>query len=354
MFARENWFEHYFGFKESLENVMSFIKVEELITKNNIISMKNNKIYNAGLFNLRSPSDFINLPKFGKGKLFVVHGNGSSQNISNVLFQQNDNDFDGATFLCASNFNCLEFPNINCSAGTLGISGYSNDFTQGPILSSACPGAICYRNYFVKHYDNNNKIYFGQVKKEIELLKKTPIKVCHGKALIKNDEELKNLNFDWENEDNYMIGVHENCGVYTNCDQNGLLKESEPNKIVHQVFASTFAFDSYVKRTPLTYKIASCILKSEYKSTILAALDHSIRYPNRKGSNKCVLTLLGGGAFLNPSDIIINAIKSNKKPIIDSGLNVYVMCFNSNIFEHVFPLLESTCKETGGSEINIK
>lgn len=81
MFARENWFEHYFGFKESLENVMSFIKVEELITKNNIISMKNNKIYNAGLFNLRSPSDFINLPKFGKGKLFVVHGNGSSQNI---------------------------------------------------------------------------------------------------------------------------------------------------------------------------------------------------------------------------------------------------------------------------------
>ena len=36
MFARENWFEHYFGFKESLENVMSFIKVEELITKNNI------------------------------------------------------------------------------------------------------------------------------------------------------------------------------------------------------------------------------------------------------------------------------------------------------------------------------
>ena len=60
-----------------------------------------------------------------------------------------------------------------------------------------------------------------------------------------------------------------------------------------------------------------------------------------------------GSKWKNSANII-NAIKSNKKTIIDSGLNVYVMCFNSNIFEHVFPLLESTCKETGGSEINIK
>ena len=48
----------------------------------------------------------------------------------------------------------------------------------------------------------------------------------------------------------------------------------------------------------------------------------------RSGAKKLYLTLLGGGVFDNPIEIITNAILSCKKEIIDSGLEIYVVSFD--------------------------
>ncbi|KAH0792533.1 hypothetical protein GPJ56_003518 [Histomonas meleagridis] len=359
VYSNDKWFFHHFGFDETVDSVYKNIVVKHNSNTNvEIISNLNKRSFNAGLFNLRSPSDYVNLPKKGNGKFHIIHGYGVKPgkfSINDIVTNQNNEAFDGATFQAASNFNCLEFPSTKSTASH-GISNYACDLTQGPLTAIVAPASILYRNYF---YPHDGKI--GQIDSEIELLKRTPIPITHGKATISKSQEklLKKSNFDWTNEDNYLVGVHENCQVTTNRADppNGTgpnhdyFQESEPGRISHQVYASSFNFRTLVVKSDFTFGIVRNLLRSEYKSTILAALDHSIRYPGRKGSNKCVLTFVGGLAFGNPIELICKAITDNEKVIMDSGLNVYINCFDEYAFSQAYPHLKDLMLKTGGKII---
>ena len=344
-FVGIEWFHHYFGFQESVENVYKYIKIEKHEDHIEVISEANNKHYSAGLFNIRSPSYYSFLKPRGGGKFYVICGKDGSS-IEDVLRQQNDENYDGATFQVASNFNCLEFPNERCTAAR-GISGYAIDGTQGPRATVAAPAALLYRNYFVEHDG-----CVGQIEKELNLLNKTPVRIVHGKSLCKKNEIDELSKFNFADEENYLAGVHENVEVSTNLSGKGRVdyKDAEPNRIVHQIYVAAFNYWS-VARSHLTFEWGFYLLASEYKTTILAAWDHSIRYSGRKGSNKCVLNLIGGGCFANPFELICNAIMANEKVIIDSGLDVYLVCFNQLIFNQVYPLVSKLCERTGGGII---
>jgi O-acetyl-ADP-ribose deacetylase (regulator of RNase III) len=58
----------------------------------------------------------------------------------------------------------------------------------------------------------------------------------------------------------------------------------------------------------------------------------SRKYPGRRGSNRLVLTALGGGVFRNPRKMIIDAIATAKDLIRESGLQVYFVCFNEQSY----------------------
>ena len=90
------------------------------------------------------------------------------------------------------------------------------------------------------------------------------------------------------------------------------------------------------------------LLTAEYRATILAAWENSILYPGRKGSNKLSLTLLGGGVFCNPYQIICGAIAANIKLIKESGLKVYLTCYDESTFDEVMQYLETAVNETNG------
>jgi hypothetical protein len=60
----------------------------------------------------------------------------------------NREEYAGATFMAASQFNCLEFPHPDVTPEQ-GVTNYVYDGTQGPACALAAPAATVARNYFV-------------------------------------------------------------------------------------------------------------------------------------------------------------------------------------------------------------
>lgn len=347
-----NWFETLFGFSDSPENVSKFMECEQNEEGAVLFSRKNQKKFTAGKFATCSVSSFQNLEPRNGGHLNIIHGNGMKSSklyLVDVMCAQNHPDFDGATFQVASNFNCLEFLGSKQTAYK-GVNSYVQNHAQGPVCAVSAGPAVTYRNYFVLHNDGA----IGQLKKEIELLSRTPLKIEHGYVKINQNEceRLKSQSFDWSDFDKYQIGVHQNCQITMNRGKNGMILNPDSKQITHQVFCAAFSFPRNVIVNDFTYEIGGQILKAEYRATILAAWDNSIKFPDRKGSKKCFLTLLGGGVFHNPFNIICNAINDCKSVIELSGLDVYVVCFDNNVFKNVYPQLKCTIDATGGQIIN--
>lgn len=348
----QSWFETLFGFDESIENVSKYMECEQKEEGATLFSKKNQKKFSAGKFSVCSVSSFQHLEPRNGGHLHIIHGNGMKStkiHLVDVMCAQNHPDFNGATFQVASNFNCLEFLGSKQTAAK-GVTSYVINHAQGPVCAVSSGPAVTYRNYFVQHTDGT----IGQLRKEIELLNKTPLKIEHGYVKINANEcdKLKNLSFDWSNLDSYQIGVHQNCQITMNRSKKGVIINPDSNQIVHQIFCAAFSFPRSVIVNEFTYEIDSNILKAEYRATILAAWNNSVLYPGKAGSNKCVLTLLGGGVFHNPMNIICDAINECKDVIELSGLDVYVVCFDNNAFKNVYPMLKNTIETTGGKVIN--
>ena len=230
----------------------------------------------------------------------------------------------------------------------MGITNYYLDLTQGPYSVLATGPSLLYRNYFLPVDDN----HIGQLEKEINLLENCPIKIQHGYAKINYNDELFLKNIDWDNLNLYQIGVHQNCQVtMTKNNLNKFKIFFNSTQIVHHVFASTFNFNNDVIPTPFNIEISKKLLENEYKLTILSAWENSLLFPNYIGSNKLFLTLLGGGVFRNPKEIIINSLIKSLDLIIKSGLDVYLINFNKSI--EINSLISNFINLTGGKIISI-
>ena len=355
-FPPDKWFEVLFGFKEVPRDVAKHFQLQEFPDHVQITSKDNNKSYNAGNFQIRSCTSFSigdgegQLKKRGNGTLNLIHGYGFDSEkfeLIDVLSSQSLPQWNGATFQAASNFNCLEFVSSSQTASS-GITNYFYDTTQGPYCAIGAGPAILYRNYFIKHHGK-----VGQLEKEINLLERTPLKIKGGYPLIHDPKELESLDFDWDNLDNWPVGVHRNCEVTMTRGDRGF-KLAPPNQIVHHVYAAAFNFYGSVRQCDFTINLSRKLLAAEYRATILAAWENSQLFPGLPGSNVCILTQLGGGVFGNPKEIICEAIESCMDIIVDSGLTVYVCCFSDSSFKDVNSILGKYVKETGGTILETK
>jgi hypothetical protein len=352
IYSPDLWFQRLFGFQESVQKVAELLVLRELKDHAELTSKANSKTYNVGKFSLRNIPSFGSLQSVGGGKLNIIHGQSSGPiaDLANVLVAQSLPECDGATFQAASNANCLEFVGSQCSAES-GVTGYFWDRTQGPYCALAAGPAAVYRNYFVLH-ENGKR---GQLSEEICIFKDTPLfpkHIVHGYVRIISEKEADELaSIDWASvAPRVCVGLHENCEVTTTQCRAGF-KDAPRGRIVHQVYGAAFNLGQDVKKCGATLRIGYELLAAQYRATILAGWEMSLKYPERAGSKKLFLTLLGGGVFGNPFEMICRAIASCQQLIIDSGLECYVVCFSSNTFQEVFPLLEGVMKATNGEVV---
>ena len=131
--ARDQWFKHLFGFSEpsGQQGVWvnpSFIHERlELIDDGRTLRSKvNGAKYGCGSFTTPSLAELRDAVARGlcvqeqqgghhlAGRKLEVHHVGTRD----VFELHADNDYNHATFMAASQFNCLEFPNQDCVPGT--------------------------------------------------------------------------------------------------------------------------------------------------------------------------------------------------------------------------------------------
>ena len=225
---------------------------------------------------------------------------------------------------------------------TDGVTIYVNDRTQGPACALACPAALVYRNYLVKHGDN--KEFTGQKQKQIDNLKDVGEVVGNddyfywtmqnGYALPINENSIKNLAHRLTNdaalvkraEDALRVGVHWDTSV----------KPPETHRVC-QVYASALPVSHAKRKISKKHKkelpdseyepFASLILRASYEATLAVA---AIRSLERNERVKCYLTALGGGDFGNNYDWIRDAIKYALEQYQNYPIDVVLVFYGSD------------------------
>jgi hypothetical protein len=226
-----------------------------------------------------------------------------------------DEAYRGALFQVASQFNMLEMvgPSVTPEQG---VARYQDDPTQGPACAIAAGAATIYRNYFVPMGDQ-----LGQTAtRQLDGL--ADVGAMLGAALRRPVSEL------WRMENGYArcnaaglkaISSHlDNAGedeidalraalrIGLHSDVEVTDPARDPPIVVSQAFCSAppVAYNPDVAR-PGWAPFASLVLEAAYEATLWAgALNAS-----RGGSDKVLLTLVGGGAFGNEDEWIFPAIR---------------------------------------------
>jgi hypothetical protein len=256
------------------------------------------------------------------------------------MVSQADPQNHGATYQVASNFNCLDhLPGSRPPNGL--VSTYVTSREQGGPATVACGPALVYRQYFVPLKSGE----VGQLNGDIELLSMTPAVVEDGYV-----RDVGDPSFDWGLPDVISVGVHREIDVTMGrASREFRIVEGQR---VHQVFGAALWFGSFIRMMERTEAIGRAILSEVYRNTILAAWENSQLFPGRPGSRKCFLTLIGTGVFRNPPALVADAISGCREIIVDSGLDVYLVCWSKQSYHEMYPLVQAVVEATGGSVIN--
>lgn len=234
----------------------------------------------------------------GRCRLCVLQGSAALSDVA-VLQAFFGGD---AVFQVASQFNALESP----APSIVRVSDYFHDPTQGPRASiSAFPGTLL-RQYAAPRLGGGR---FTQVEdaEQVNLL----VNVAHPEtARVKNGYLRARDVFNPEGfaeslireHDAIQVGVHEGVEVVRGYAWDG--PTAYPHQRIAQIFTSTLAAGGYSPeidiRTDPWRTIASQLLRAAYLGTLLAAV------VLRKQT--VILTLIGGGVFGNPHELIRDSI----------------------------------------------
>ncbi len=203
-------------------------------------------------------------------------------------------------FQVASQFNCLESPGANIAD----VADYVHDPTQGPRASiSAWPGTL------VRHYaapaPDDSRFVQSETGPQIDLLAEVcdPGMAAVRSGYLRGDDivDARALADALEARfDAIRIGVHDGVEVALGYDWAGGVDGA---RTIAQVFTSTMAAGMYGTLDDgdaAAMAICRQLQRAAYLGTLLtaAALGHP----------RVVLTLIGGGVFANPIELIWDAI----------------------------------------------
>ncbi|PKL47564.1 MAG: hypothetical protein CVV42_12590 [Candidatus Riflebacteria bacterium HGW-Riflebacteria-2] len=316
------WFEILTGFKEeSPEQVRKNLIVEG----NRLKSMVNGKSYICGTLTTPSLAELrqqVAAVASSAGRLTML------SIVGNVQHMHKDPANANAMFQVASQFNLLEMvgPQVTPERG-VGI--YENDRTQGPACAISAGAGTIYRNYFVPV---NGKI--GQTAdNQLDCLADL------GAALGNKNNRL------WKMQNGYALPTQTALAEIN--DRLQTANEAERDRLrgllrigVHAQIEVTLdnaghrVSQAYCSALPVAYSgissqrwesFARLVLEAAYEATFCAAVSNA----QQTGCRRLFLTALGGGAFGNDKQWILDAIKRAATLYRAHDLEVYIVSYGS-------------------------
>ncbi|MDJ0614305.1 MAG: hypothetical protein QNJ29_11570 [Rhizobiaceae bacterium] len=314
-----SWFKELTGINyETSQSVYELLSVKD----NTLFSHANSKSFKIG--ELSTPT----IRELRRDAALVGAPNTLEEIVADVQQLHRIAENCGALFQVASQFNLLEMTGPDVTPED-GVSIYEYDLTQGPACAIACGAATIYRNYFVPLSGS-----FGQTSnQQIDCLEEL--------SLALNNE----ANRYWEMLNGYALPVQDGLRVLNEklagkseeelddlraCVKIGVQSDAEVTSKdaghpVTQVFCSALPVAYSREHPDLWKRFAQIILEAAYEGTLLAAA----RNLKRTGNNKVYLTMLGGGAFGNKSDWIVNAIIRALSTVTNAGLDIKIVSYGS-------------------------
>ena len=300
-----NWFETIFGFVETDKNINKMFKLDTSNKERiSLYSKSNNTTFEVGSFECISLNKLRKITQCYKSVTFrmpIVN-----HIITNDIFKDHYKN-PGALFQVASQFNCLEMVNPN-NIPEYGITIYKYDRTQGPSCAIACAAATLYRNYFAITSNNN----IGQTENDqinnldkVEKIFDSSYFWLKNGYLFSDKKKIDELNLIIdEHEDQIMSKLEFGLNLNTEVCFSDRFVKTKDKVLVSQIFCSAISCSYSGIDNARWEKLARIILKSCYEATLLSAIYNR----NNGGTNKVFLTFIGGGAFGNDIDWIIDAI----------------------------------------------
>jgi hypothetical protein len=251
-----------------------------------------------------------------------------SEIVADVRKLHQSPEADGALFQVASQFNLLEMTGPDVSPEH-GVGIYEDDRTQGPACAIACGAATIFRNYFVEVDGQVGQSAHRQIDCLSDLgamLGNTAGRLFtmrNGYALATAEglgEIARSLDDLGDAERDALraalrIGVHSGAGVTLGGSSN----------VVSQAFCSALPV-AYSSLGADTWEpFARHILEGAYEATLHAALLNR----EETGSARVYLTLLGGGAFGNRREWILDAMERALRLMRNTGLDVEIVSYGS-------------------------
>jgi hypothetical protein len=328
------WFEQLTGFaEESPQQVRSNIT----LNGNKLKSLVNGRELVYG--ELETPS-LAELRKQVRGIHYRTGKISLREIVANVQELHIDKSHASALFQVASQFNLLEMSNPSVTPER-GVGIYEYDQTQGPACAIAAGAGTIYRNYFA----NVNGQVGQSVENQIDCLADI------GAALGNRNNRL------WEMRNGYALATESGLAEISRqiraatSDERDVLREllrigiqrdtqvtlGNSDHKVSQAFCSALPV-AYVHGTPssLWKEFACLVLEATYEATICAAILNSVK----TGNNRLFLTLVGGGAFGNEFDWIIDGLHYSLDQYRDADLDVAIVSYGSSN-QHVQQLVKS-------------
>ena len=271
-----------------------------------------------------------------------------SKVLGDVFNHHTNPEFNGALFQVASQFNCLEFPSPEVTPEH-GITDYVYDRTQGPACTVPTGPATFYRNYLAPVAENkidesmvlspgaklgqsaDNQIdnladVIAMIASYAPHISSPLVDVKNGYAFSTVEKlnlvneilgSLRDSQLD-ELADRLRIGLQFKIGAYLNANR----KPVSPSELqlVSHAFCSVISIAYSGISTHHWEKLAKVVLRASYEATFWAAVINK----NNGGSNKLVLTLVGGGVFGNKRSWIMDAIRCAHDKTKEYGLDVII------------------------------
>jgi hypothetical protein len=314
-----NWFERLTGFTEGdYASTQSRLLVEG----DELVSTVNGKRYGIGQLSLPTLAEL-------RARVNPVRGQSSSAQVltADVRHLHADPDFEGALFQVASQFNLLEMVSERVTPEQ-GVSGYAHDPTQGPACAISAGAGTIYRNYLVPVGDG-----IGQTRdRQLDAL------AGLGSAL----SDLTGLPVSalWTMQNGYALCTREGLAAITHLldaaseDVVDMLRGQLAIGLHRNVEVTDGSrrrvSQAYCSALPVAYSsvpkadwepFARLILQASYEATLLAAVEQA----SAGGSNKVLLTRIGGGVFGNGNDWIDGAIERAMGIVADAGLEISIV-----------------------------
>jgi hypothetical protein len=230
----------------------------------------------------------------------------------------------GATFQVASQFNMLEMvgPHVTPEHG---VDVYEHDHTQGPASAIACGGGTIYRNYLVTVDGHTGQTAARQLNglSDLAVALNVDVEVRNGYALP-TESQLHAINTQLDGADEaardrlmgrLRVGIQSNTEVTI----------APAGHAVTQVYCAALPLAYTSHPTSLWEPFARLVLDAAYEATFAVAVVNA----EQTGNGNLFLTLLGGGAFGNPIDWILDSIRRAMRLYASESLDVHVVSYGA-------------------------